>query len=406
MSGRTASRKPPSPSAERRLRAHGSRVVGEGGEQESHDAAVLEPAREVHEQPAHLRVAAGSGEGALHLGQGERAQAPQRLEGGGLEPGVGQGCRRARPAARASRISPEGGEPRPGARSGPRPAAAASSAGTALALPSRPSAAAAAQRTLQCSSSRARRRGGTAWGSAIAPRLSAAARRRLRSASRSAVDERAHRRHRPDRAQRLHRREAQLLARLVEEGEAAAPSPPGCAIWPRARRVAKRIRGSGSSRRGRRSAPRPPAPCACRGRARPAAAPGCSDRGAPPAGPSATLGASSSPRAERRRPPARSPAGSAAAATRAGAVAGSRRRPRVWAARTRTSGVRSLPRAWRRRGTTRSGGHAGEARPWRSPGSARSRRRAARRAAWPRPRAPGGRWRPPPPPSPPPRGRG
>ena len=116
----------------------------------------------------------------------------------------------------------------------------------------RPSAAAAAQRTLQCSSSSATRRAAAACGSPISPRPSAAARRRLRSASR-----RTSTRGRTAPGARICPRASTAAKRSSLRGSARSGSrcstASGLRICPRARTAAKRSRGSGSASSGSRS---------------------------------------------------------------------------------------------------------------------------------------------------------
>ena len=156
MSGRTASRKPPSPERQGGLRAHGGAVVGEGGQQQPARAAVLELARQVHEQPARLR-AAGRGEARAPSRAGRAApSAAQRLRGRGLEAGIAQDLDEAA-APRAGRaISPSAATAARRTVGSSSPQRAPAARAWPWRCRSRPSAAAAAQRTLQCSSSRAR----------------------------------------------------------------------------------------------------------------------------------------------------------------------------------------------------------------------------------------------------------
>ena len=237
---------------ERRLGAHRRALVGQRRQQQPRAPPVLELAHEVHAAGGGPRRLAPRGERALHLRQRGGAEPPQRLERGRLQGRIGESAR----AARAARGSP-----------------------------SSPSAATAARRTVSSSSAQAGEQRDRRLGARMRPSAVAAAaahapvlvlqgqraapappagRRSRRGpprrrgagcgpASRSAAISGPHRRHRADRAQRLDRGEAQLLARVGEQRQQARHRV-GLRIWPSARTVTKRIRGSGSASSGSRSA--------------------------------------------------------------------------------------------------------------------------------------------------------
>ena len=203
-----------------RLGAHHRALVGERGQQELARAAVLELAHEVEQQAAGRGL--GGRKRALQLraarprpgGAAPRAPSP-------AAPGSGRSWSRAGPAARGVADLAQRRHGGAAHRGVVVRAAAPAGAGVALVLRMRPSAVAAAQRTLQCSSSSASSSGGTACRSPMTPRLSAAARRRSRSASPRTPVSGQHRRRRADGAERLHRGEAQLLALVGEERQQA-----------------------------------------------------------------------------------------------------------------------------------------------------------------------------------------
>ena len=252
ISGRTASRKPPSPRASaasartwalssasaasrslRRARGPPAAQPGPraGGAPRRPRRRTRAPARAA--RPTPMRRRASSADGL----QGRRPAA--RRPGGAAARGSPDLAQRRHRGAAHGRVVVAAGAP--AARAWPWRCGSA------------PGRAAAAQRTLQCSSSRASSSGGTACGSPIAPRLSAAARRRLRSGSDQHVHQRPHGGHGAHRAQRLHRREAQLLARVGQERQQARHHLRVADLAQRAQRSRSACAGSGSSSSGSRS---------------------------------------------------------------------------------------------------------------------------------------------------------
>ena len=279
MSGAHRLQETPVAERQRGLGPHLRAVVGQRRQQQLARAAVLELAHEVHQQPAHL------GRGRRRTGAPSRAAAaaPRRRRASarrGLQPGIGQQLSRRSAAARIADLAQR--RPR---RAPHRRVLVAEAAEQRRAWPCRcrmrPSAVAAAQRTLQCSSSRARSSGGTACGSPIVAQALGGGAPQVAVGIGQHADQGPHRAHRADRAQRLDRGEAQLLAscrarngmqprhrlRVADLAERADAPRSASAVGILEQRQAGRRRLSG--------------PAACRARAPPAAAPGCSRRGAP-----------------------------------------------------------------------------------------------------------------------------
>ena len=204
-------------------------------------------------------------------------------------------------ARRRTRAPSPGGRPRPRRRRASRAEACSAGSGrtwtragaAARGSPISPSAATAARRTVasssceageqrrawpwRCGSGRARWRPRSARSSARprGPGAAAAppAGRRWRPGSRrrpgagcgrgrrSTADQRAHRRHRAHGAQRLHRGEAQLLARVGRGRAAGAAPPPRLRICPSARRVDEAHAWDRGRRAAGQEVARPPASC-------------------------------------------------------------------------------------------------------------------------------------------------
>ena len=267
---------------ERGLRPHRGAVVGEGGEQQP-----APPARS-SSRPARStsrRRTSGSPSGAAKARSiSGSATAPMRRSASravACSPGSPR-ARTSGPAARASPHLPQRGDGGPPHRGVLVVRAAPSRAGVAFALPMPPERggrrAAHAPVLVLEGQQRAAAPPGDRRSRPGSPRPPAAGCGRRRAEH---ADERAHRGRRADRAERLHRGEAQLLARVAQERQQPRHAPPRLRIWPSARRVTKRMRGSGVVEEGQEVRRAAPAPRACPARARPAAAPGCSRRGAP-----------------------------------------------------------------------------------------------------------------------------
>ena len=349
MSGRSASRKPPSPRARAASERTGALSSVSGREQQAAGRPVVErPARSMRSTPA-----------PRGRPRGRRAPSragPTRPAAAALRWRWTEGRRRTGPGSGGPRRG--GRRSRPGRRH--RPAhrrvlvlEVEQERGHGLGVPIRPRAVGgpAAHRpvlVLEGEEQRGRRPADRRWSRGSRPRPGAGCDRDRAGRRRGASPRR-----RPGGHRGLRPRRSAAPSGSRRGRGAGGAGPRRCAPGPRARRVTKRMRGSGSSSRGRRSSRRlrllelPQRLHRLLADEAALVAEGRRGGGPSPRGPRSRPGPSAPP-------DARSPAGRAETPTSAATAPGSRTRPRVRAARMRTSSS-GLARAWSSKGTTRSG---------------------------------------------------